>query len=168
MRGAPIRGEFAATALSAQTPLIVFLTEKHNAPLCFFPRWLIFRSTVLDFLLWFCFSSAAVYFSFYSLGLCVVLFLFFVAVSFNSVPLMPRRHILCPERQRMQSALWSVKAVRSGGKFFRLFVCLSSTAFVFSKGIRKSPSTLRKNLHYYSSIYHGSSRTTLIKISLYK
>ena len=39
MRGAPIRGEFAATALSAQTPLIVFLTEKLTAPLCFlFPK----------------------------------------------------------------------------------------------------------------------------------
>ena len=134
----------------------------------FVPWLLLFRSTALDFLLWFSFIpwrwllrstalTCALWFCFCS-----------VVVAFNSVPLMPRRHILCPERQRMQSALWSVKAVRSGGKFFRLFVCLSSTAFVFSKGIRKPHSTLRKNLHYYSSIYHGSSRTTLFKISLYQ
>ena len=155
----------------------------------YFSELLILRSTVLAFLLWFCFCAAVVSFMFYCLDLYVVVFLLFrgccfelrpalictiyfffysAVISSNSVPLMPRRHILCPERQRMQSALWSVKAVRSGGKFFRLFVCLSSTAFVFSKGIRKPPSALRKNLHYYSSIYHGSSRTTLFKTSLYK
>ena len=55
--------------------------------------------------------------------ICTIYFFFYSAViSSNSVPLMPRRHILCPERQRMQSALWSVKAVRSGGKFFRCYV----------------------------------------------
>ena len=68
----------------------------------------------------------------------------------NPSPLKPRGLLLCPGRQSNQNALGWVPSVRSGGKFFRLYICGVSKSGVCSHcSLCEETATLRKNLHYY-------------------
>ena len=73
-----------------------------------------------------------------------------VVASFTPVRLKPARLFLCPERQRKQNALGWVPSVRSGGKFFRLYILGAGKSGVCSHcSLCRENATLRKNLHYY-------------------
>ena len=68
----------------------------------------------------------------------------------NPSPLKPRGLLLCPGRQSNQNALGWVPSVRSGGKFFRLYILGISKSSVYSHcSLCWETATLRKNLHYY-------------------
>ena len=73
----------------------------------------------------------------------------------NPSPLKPRGLLLCPGRQSNQSALGWVPSVRSGGKFFRLYLLGISKSGVCSLcSLCGENTTLRKNLHYYLGASH--------------
>ena len=88
-----------------------------------------------------------------------------VVVSFTSVPLKPRRLILCPERQRMQSALRECWRAAVAVNFSALRLCIGKAYSVSLCVFRRKNTSLRKNLHYYSSIYRESSRTAQLKVN---